>query len=241
MRTTLLIGAALFAASASPAFAGDFDVTLEGFAAQVDADATFINADKLPNELSGVFEGVRIGAEYTTEPGLFFGANYYTTLAGEITSEPVRNGNYLVHYTTLAGFSGWEVNAGWDFGHIAAGVGYGSLTRDVTTYQSCSEDHDAVPFGFCGSVAFGDAREGLRGGSPEDESADSWRVFGRYDVTEHFALTASYQTADFGQSLTPLDVVANAENTAAGNRTAHGPTAFAQDFRAFSIGAQVRF
>ena len=55
MRTTLLIGAALFAASASPAFAGDFYVTLEGFAAQVDADATFINGEKLPNELCGVF------------------------------------------------------------------------------------------------------------------------------------------------------------------------------------------
>lgn len=243
-----LFAGALLATSAlaAPAFAGDIDFTVEGFAAQVDADADFINppTDKADNPLSAALTGVRIGVEYAfgeSSDGLFVGANYYKTFGDGITSEPVRNGNYLIHYTTLEGFSGWEVNAGWDFGRIAVGAGYGELTRDVVSYQSCPEDSDGVPFGFCGNAAQRQFREGLRGGSPEDNTADSVRFFGRYDVNDTFAVTLSYQTADFEQSISPLDVIANAENNAAGNRTAHGPTSFAQDFQILGVGAQVRF
>lgn len=249
MKNVPLFGLALLATTAftAPAFAGDFDFTVEGFAAQTTADADFINADKLDNELYGTLTGIRLGAEYAfgeSTDGLFVGANYYTTIGDGLVSEPIRNGNYLVHYTVLDGFSGWEVNAGWDFGRIAFGVGYGELTRDTTTYQSCPEDWNAVVAGYCrggGVLPNNEGREGLRGGEPVEDTADSWRFFGRYDVTERFALTLSYQTADFGQSVAPLDVIPNAENNAAGNRLPHGPTSYAQDFQILSIGAQVRF
>lgn len=233
-----LIGATALAA---PAHAGDFDFTVEGFSASVDSTADFPNADKLDNDLSGNFSGVRLGAEYTFDSGLFFGANYYTSLTEGTTSAPVRNGNYLVHYTQFDGFSGWEVNSGFDFGPIAVGAGYGEITRDVVTYQSCPEDSDGVPFGFCGNAAQRQFREGLRGGSPAEDTADSWRVFARYDLSDRWAIIGSYQSADFDQSITPLAVVANAENNAAGNRTAHPDTSLAQDFTALAIGIQLRF
>lgn len=251
MKKHLLFGAALAALGsfAAPAHAGDFDVTLEGFAAFADADADFINppTDKADNAISGTLAGVRIGAEYAfgeSTDGLFVGANYYTTVGDGISSEPERNGNYLIHHTVLDGFSGWEVNAGWDFGRIALGVGYGELTRDTTTYQSCPEDWNAVVAGFCrggGVLPNNEGREGLRGGSPAEETTDSFRYFGRYDISERFAFTVSYQTADFDQSVAPLAVIDNAANNAAGNRIAHPDTSFAQDFRLFMIGAQVRF
>lgn len=243
MRTIGLFGIALLGATAltAPAHAGDFDVTAEGFAAVVDSTATFINADKLPNDVSGEFYGIRLGAEYTFENGLFFGADYYTTGGDGTTSAPVRNGNYLVHYTEFTGFSGYEVLAGWNFGHLALGVSYGQMERDATSYQSCPEDSDGVPFGFCGNAAQRQFREGLRGGSPQDNEADSLRIFARYDITDNWGVTLSHQTADFGQSISPLDVIANAENNAAGNRTAHGPTSFEQDFSATMLGIQVRY
>lgn len=248
MRNVGLFGLALLATSAlsaPAAFAGDLDFTVEGFAAQTTADAEFINADKLPNEISGTFTGVRLGVEYAfgeSSDGLFVGLNYSTTIGDGINSPVVRNGNYLTHETTLEGFEGWEVVAGWDFGPIALGVGYTpEFTRDVVSYQSCPEDSDAVPFGYCGNATFRQQREGLRGGSPEEDATESIRWFGRYDVSDRVAITLSYQQADFGQSVSPLDVIPNAENNAAGNRTAHGPTSFAQDFEILSIGAQLRF
>ena len=248
MKKHALAGMTLLAttALASPALAGDFDVTLEGFAASVEADADFINADKLDNALSGAMSGIRLGAEYDFgQPGgLFVGASYYTTFGDGLVSEPIRNGNYLVHHTTLDGFDGWEVSAGWDFGRIAAGVGYGELNRDTTTYQSCPEDWNAVVAGFCrggGALPNNEGREGLRGGSPAEDTAESWRFFGRYDVSERFALTLSYQTADFGQSVAPLSVFSNAANNAAGNRLDHPPTSYAQEFTSLAVGVQVRF
>lgn len=243
MKKLGIFGLALLASSAlaAPAFAGDFDVTVEGFAATVDSTATFINADKLPNDVSGEFYGIRLGAEYTFDSGLFFGADYYTTGGDGTTSAPVRNGNYLVHHTEFTGFSGYEFLAGWDFGHIAVGAGFGQMERDATSYQSCPEDSDAVPFGYCGNAAQRQFREGLRGGSPQDNEADSWRIFARYDITDTWGVTLSHQEADFGQSISPLDVIANAENNTAGNRTAHGPTSFEQDFSATMFGIQARY
>lgn len=250
MRNTTLFGLALLATTAftAPAYAGDFDITLEGFAAQTEADADFINppTDKADNPISGVLSGIRLGAEYDFGQlgGIFVGGNYYTTISEGLSSEPQRNGNYLVHHTVLDGFSGWEVNAGWDFGPIAAGVGYGQLTRDTTTYQSCPEDWNGVVAGFCrggGVLPNNEGREGLRGGEPGEDTADSWRFFGRYDISERFALTLSYQTADFDQSIAPLAVISNAANNAAGNRLDHPPTSYAQEFQILSIGAQVRF
>jgi len=247
MRQAIMLSAAIIAlSSGGVARAGDFDVTIEGFAAQTDADADFINSDKLDNELSGALTGYRMGAEYAfgeSTDGLFVGANYYATFGDGLTSEPIRNGNYLVHHTILGGFEGWEINGGWDFGPIAAGVGYGELTRDVTTYQSCPEDWNAVVAGFCrggGVLPNNEGREGLRGGAPAEDTAESWRFFGRYDVSDRFALTLSYQTADFAQSIAPLDVIPNAANTTAGNRLAHPPTSLAQDFKILSVGVQLR-
>jgi len=250
MKNTALFGLALLATTAftAPAFAGSFDFTLEGFAAQVDADADFINppTDKADNAISGALYGYRLGAEYDfgQQGGLFVGANLYGTVGDGLVSEPQRNGNYLVHYTELSGFNGWEVNGGYDFGSIAVGVGYGQITRDVTSYQSCPEDWNSVVAGFCrggGVLPNNEGREGLRGGSPEEDTADSWRFFGRYDVSDHVAITLSYQQADFGQELSPLDVVSNAANDAAGNRLAHGPTSFAQDFSIVGAGLQLRY
>lgn len=240
-----LFGLALLGATAltAPAHAGDFDLTLEGFAAATEADADFINADKLDNELSGVFGGIRLGAMYTfgdDGKGLEIGANYYTTLTGELSSEPIRNGNYLVHHTVLEGFSGFEGTLGWDFGPFAIGGGYGQLTRDVTTYQSCPEDSASTVAGFCygsGVLATQNAREGLRGGEPTEDTADSWRIYGRWDVTERFGVTLGYQSADFEQSVTPLNVI----GTQPADRTPHGATSLAQDFRILSIGGAIRF
>ncbi|MGH6950387.1 MAG: hypothetical protein ACREH4_05920, partial [Vitreimonas sp.] len=168
------------------------------------------------------------------------GANWYSTIGDGMVSAPVRNGNYLVHHTVLDGFNGWELNAGWDFGTWALGAGYGELTRDVTTYQSCPEDWNAVVAGFCrggGVPATAESREGLRGGEPSEDTTESWRFFGRYDVTEHLAITASYQAAEFDQSIAPLDVI----GAQPADRVAHPPTSFAQDFEIFAIGAEIRF
>lgn len=246
MQKTHLFAAAAALAALAPglANAGDFDVTAEGFVATVDSTATFINADKLPNDVSGEFYGIRIGAEYTFDSGLFFGADYYTTGGDGTTSAPVRNGNYLVHFTEFTGFSGYEFIAGWDFGHIAVGAGFGEMERDAVSYQSCGEDRFSTVAGYCfggGVAATAESREGLRGGSPQENTADSWRIFARYDITDNWGVTLSHQSADFGQSISPLDVIANAENNAAGNRTAHGPTSFEQDFSATMLGVQFRY
>lgn len=241
MKRILLLAAA-FAATPLAARAGDFDLVAQGFASQTDADVEFINADKFGNELSGVFTGVDLGAEYTfgDERGLMVGVHYFTTLDGEVTSEPVRNGNYLVHYTTLEGYSGWDVRAGWDFGALTFYAGYGELERDVTSYQSCPEDYQAVPFGFCGgggNPAVGNAREGLRGGSPEEDTAELTRIGASWAITERVFANVDYAWAEFGQEVSPLDVIGEQPV----DRTPHGPTAFAQDFNVLSLGLGVRF
>ncbi len=243
MKKIALLASLALAAYAAPAAAGDFDLTFQGSALQVDADADFINDDKLDNEISGVLTGVDLGAEYTfgDERGFVVGAHYFTAVGDGIVSEPIRNGNYLVHHTTLDGLSGWDVRAGYDFGALTFYAGYGQLERDVTTYQSCPEDSDAVPFGYCGNATFRQQREGLRGGAPEEDTADLTRVGLSWSVTERVFVSVDYAWAEFGQSITPLDVISNAENNAAGNREPHGPTSLAQDFNVLSFGAGVRF
>lgn len=237
----LALAALIAGAGAAQAQTNDgFSVSAQGFAASTQADADFPNADKLDNELSGALAGIRLGAEYQfgdDDKGLVVGASYATTLGDGITSEPIRNGNYLVHHTVLDGFSGWDASIGWDFGPLTLGVAWGQLTRDVTTFQSCPEDSDAVPFGYCGNATFRQQREGLRGGSPEEDTADSFRAFGQWEISRRFYLEASYLQAEFGQSITPLDVI----GAQPADRTAHGPTSMAQDFEVLSVGAGIRF
>jgi hypothetical protein len=157
---------------------------------------------------------------------------------------PVRNGNYLIHYTEMNGFSYYDAIAGYDFGRFDLYAGYGQLTRDVVSYQSCPEDWNAVVAGFCrggGVLPNNEGREGLRGGEPQEDTADLTILGARYEISDRWSIDLRYMEADFEQSISPLDVIANAENTAAGNRIAHGPTSFAQDFQALSVGLQIRF
>lgn len=238
MKNIGLFAGALLATSAltAPAFAGDIDFTVEGFAAVVDTSADYINADKPDNDLSGVLGGYRIGVEYTFGSndgrGVFVGANYYATATDALNSGAQMNGNALWNEAELEGFSGYEFTVGYDFGSIAVGVGYGELEADSITYQNCAEDHEIYTASFCGAGGndvVGDQREGLRGGSPMENSTEAWRLFGRYDVNDNIYITASYLNAEFGQSVAPLDVIDNAANDAHPDRTAHPATSYALD------------
>lgn len=244
-----LTGAAILAALnggavlAAPAYAGDFDLVLQVNASSVGADADFINDDKLDNSIDGALAGVELGAEYTFGDGgsgPFVGAHWSTTVGDGVTSAPIRNGNSLIHYTELEGFTTWDVRAGYDFGAFTAYAGWGELERDVVTYQSCPEQYESQPFGYCsggGVPATGNAREGLRGGSPEDDSTELWRVGATWQVTERMFVAFDYAWADFDQSAAPLDVVGDQPS----DRTAHSDTSLAQEFRVFSVGVGVRF
>lgn len=180
---------------------------LSAGADQISGDVSY-SGGKPDESLSGSMGVWRVSFDHQfgQDGGLVLGASYADSF-GSLNADTQRDGNYLVQGATLSGLSSWEVRAGWAFGRFMPYAAYGKLSRDMSVWQSCPDDHNAAPFGFCsggGNAALGDAREGRRTADAGQE-ADMWRIGVEVMLGQHGFVDLSYAEADFGTQVVNLD------------------------------------
>jgi opacity protein-like surface antigen len=216
MRKWFIPMVAIAAASAAPAFADEAAPDHTGFSVSfgaTDLQGTALYTGGKPNaEFDGLSGELGLAYDYQFDSdndgnGPVIGV-FYRTSTNEIEAPANRDGNYLVQYFTLNGYTLFGGRVGYAHGRSMIYAGGGVAQAEATAGQSCPLDWNSVVAGFCragGNAVLADGREGLKQGDYEAD-ADFWMIGFEFNINDNWYVDARY-TSDisFGEEIVPLN------------------------------------